>query len=110
VVRHRRTLALGNVGDRGTLSELADKCVHTGSGASVESTRLRGHLYGLAAGSASTIRAFGAQLLARERRTSRAGKDSISHPPRGHDDPINNLAGGLRARTTHDPANLGLTL
>jgi hypothetical protein len=34
-----------------------------------------------------------AQLLALERSTSRLGKDSISHPPNGHDDVINAAAG-----------------
>jgi hypothetical protein len=36
-----------------------------------------------------------AQLLALERSTSRLGKDSISHPPGGHDDLINAIAGAL---------------
>jgi hypothetical protein len=36
-----------------------------------------------------------AQLLALERGTSRLGKDSISHPPGGHDDLINAVAGAL---------------
>jgi hypothetical protein len=35
------------------------------------------------------------QLLALERRTARGGKDSIDHPPRGHDDLINAAAGAL---------------
>ena len=35
------------------------------------------------------------QLLALERSTSRLGKDSISHPPRGHDDLANVVAGAL---------------
>lgn len=34
-----------------------------------------------------------AQMVALERRTSRAGKDSIDHPPRGHDDLVNVAAG-----------------
>lgn len=33
------------------------------------------------------------QLIALERRTSRTGKDSIDHPPGGHDDVINSVAG-----------------
>jgi hypothetical protein len=33
------------------------------------------------------------QLLALERSTSRLGKDAISHPPRGHDDLVNAVAG-----------------
>lgn len=36
-----------------------------------------------------------AQLLGLERSTSRMGKDSISHPPGGHDDLINAAAGAL---------------
>jgi len=36
-----------------------------------------------------------AQLLGLERSTSRLGKDSISHPPGGHDDLINAAAGAL---------------
>jgi hypothetical protein len=35
------------------------------------------------------------QLLNLERRTSRAGKDSIDHPPRAHDDIANAAAGAL---------------
>jgi hypothetical protein len=35
------------------------------------------------------------QLLNLERRTSRAGKDSIDHPPRSHDDAANAVAGAL---------------
>lgn len=50
------------------------------------------------------------QIIALERCTSRAGKDSISHPPRGHDDVINAAAGALVAATTHDPSDLGITL
>lgn len=34
-----------------------------------------------------------AQLLRLERRTSRAGKDTIDHPPRAHDDVANAVAG-----------------
>jgi hypothetical protein len=34
-----------------------------------------------------------AQMCALERRTSRAGKDSIDHPPNGHDDVCNAVAG-----------------
>lgn len=36
-----------------------------------------------------------AQLCNLERRTARSGKDSIDHPPRGHDDVINAAAGAL---------------
>ena len=35
------------------------------------------------------------QALALERTTSRAGRDSISHPPGGHDDIVNAAAGAL---------------
>ncbi|MGM5051336.1 terminase large subunit domain-containing protein [Tardiphaga sp. 604_B6_N1_1] len=35
------------------------------------------------------------QLVSLERRTSRSGKDSIDHPPNGHDDCINVVAGVL---------------
>jgi hypothetical protein len=38
-----------------------------------------------------------AQLLALDRRTARGGKDSIDHPPGGHDDVINAAAGALVA-------------
>ena len=37
------------------------------------------------------------QLLALERRTARGGKDSIDHPPKGHDDLINAACGALVA-------------
>jgi hypothetical protein len=36
-----------------------------------------------------------AQLCSLERRVSRAGKDSIDHPPNGHDDVANAVAGAL---------------
>jgi hypothetical protein len=36
-----------------------------------------------------------AQLCSLERRTARGGKDSISHPPSGHDDVANAVAGAL---------------
>lgn len=35
------------------------------------------------------------ELLNLERRTSRAGKDSISHPANGHDDAINSVCGAI---------------
>jgi hypothetical protein len=38
-----------------------------------------------------------AQLLALERKTARGGKDSIDHPPSGHDDLANAVAGALVA-------------
>ena len=37
------------------------------------------------------------QLTSLERRTSRAGKDSIDHPPGAHDDVANAVAGALVA-------------
>jgi hypothetical protein len=41
-----------------------------------------------------------AQLAALERRTARGGRDSIDHPPGGHDDLINAAAGALLAGRT----------
>jgi hypothetical protein len=41
-------------------------------------------------------RRLAAQLIGLERRISRQGKDSIDHPPGGHDD-LANAAAGLRA-------------
>lgn len=35
------------------------------------------------------------QLVSLERRTSRAGKDTVDHPPNGHDDRANSVAGAL---------------
>jgi hypothetical protein len=35
-----------------------------------------------------------AQLCALERRTARGGRDSIDHPPNGHDDLINGIESG----------------
>jgi hypothetical protein len=35
------------------------------------------------------------QLIMLERRTARGGKDSIDHPPGGHDDVANAVAGAL---------------
>ena len=37
------------------------------------------------------------QLISLERRTARGGKDSIDHPPGGHDDVANAVAGGFGA-------------
>ncbi|WP_017925398.1 hypothetical protein [Thioalkalivibrio sp. HL-Eb18] len=42
------------------------------------------------------------QLISLERRTSRSGKDSIDHPPGGHDDRANAVA-GLVAANTREP-------
>ena len=44
-----------------------------------------------------------AQLVGLERRTSRAGKDSIDHPPGGHDDRINAVAGAVVAAASKPP-------
>jgi hypothetical protein len=41
-----------------------------------------------------------AQLVGLERRTSRAGKDSIDHPPNSHDDLANAVAGALVLATS----------
>jgi hypothetical protein len=38
---------------------------------------------------------IGAQLVSLERRTSRGGRDTIDHPPQGHDDLANAVAGSL---------------
>ena len=42
-----------------------------------------------------------AQLISLERRTSRVGKDTIDHPPNGHDDVANAAAGAIVAAATH---------
>jgi hypothetical protein len=39
--------------------------------------------------------AITAQLIGLERRTARGGRDSIDHPPGGHDDVANAAAGAL---------------
>jgi hypothetical protein len=45
------------------------------------------------------------QLILLERRVSRGGKDSIDHPPKGHDDVANAVAGALVGVTAwHRPA------
>jgi hypothetical protein len=43
------------------------------------------------------------QLLNLERRTSRAGRDSIDHPPGAHDDVANSAAGALLAAVAKKP-------
>jgi hypothetical protein len=43
------------------------------------------------------------QLIGLERRTSRAGRDSIDHAPGGHDDVANAVAGALLAATAKKP-------
>jgi hypothetical protein len=48
-------------------------------------------------------RGLTAQLLKLERRTSRTGKDSVDHPPRGHDDVANSAAGALCAVLSAGP-------
>ena len=45
-----------------------------------------------------------AQLIALERRTSRTGRDLISHPPTGHDDIANAVAGALCLASRKPPA------
>ena len=40
------------------------------------------------------------QLCALERRTARSGRDSVDHPPGGHDDVANAVAGVAAALTT----------
>jgi hypothetical protein len=44
-----------------------------------------------------------AQLIGLERRTARSGRDSISHPPNGHDDIANSVAGALLSVTAAKP-------
>jgi hypothetical protein len=44
------------------------------------------------------------ELRLLERRTSRMGKDAITHPPGGHDDFANSLAGCARIATVHGPS------
>lgn len=46
------------------------------------------------------------QLLALERRTARGGRDSIDHPPGGHDDLINAVAGAASLALTRGTYNL----
>lgn len=41
------------------------------------------------------VRSLTTQLMGFERRTSRSGKDSVDHPPQGHDDYANAAAGAL---------------
>ena len=41
------------------------------------------------------------QFLALERRTTRGGRDSIDHPPGGHDDIANAVAGACLAAIEH---------
>lgn len=50
------------------------------------------------------------QLIALERRTGRAGRDSIDHGPGGHDDLVNSALGALllAARPTLPPPRLGI--
>jgi hypothetical protein len=47
-----------------------------------------------------------AQLCALERRTARGGKDSINHPPGGHDDLINVVAGVCATNNKYGSYNL----
>jgi hypothetical protein len=46
------------------------------------------------------------QLCSLERRTARGGRDSIDHPPHGHDDLINAVAGLAAAVTKQSAYNL----
>ena len=46
------------------------------------------------------------QLCSLERRTARSGRDSIDHPPHGHDDLINAVAGLAAAVTKQSAYNL----
>jgi hypothetical protein len=46
------------------------------------------------------------QLCSLERRTARGGRDSIDHPPQGHDDLINAVAGLAAAVTKYSAYNL----
>jgi len=47
-----------------------------------------------------------AQLVSLERRTARGGRDSVDHPPGGHDDLINSAAGALVMVQEHVPTFL----
>lgn len=47
------------------------------------------------------------QLLGLERRTSRAGRDSIDHPPGGHDDICNAVAGAIATTPSTDRRSRG---
>ncbi|WP_196800938.1 hypothetical protein [Thioalkalivibrio sp. AKL12] len=61
------------------------------------------------------------ELIGLERRTARSGKDNISHPPNGHDDIVNSVAGSIiehnkqrstprvRSLASGDPAGRGLS-
>ena len=48
------------------------------------------------------------QLVNLERKTSRSGKDSIDHPPRGPDDVVNAACGALVAVTRRSRCQLGV--
>jgi hypothetical protein len=52
-----------------------------------------------------------AQIVGLERRVSRGGKDSIGHPPHGHDDVANAVAGAVVAatRSTYNLDAYGVT-
>ena len=45
------------------------------------------------------VKRLGSQLAGLERRTARSGRDSIDHPPGGHDDMANAVAGALLLAT-----------
>lgn len=47
-----------------------------------------------------------AQLVGLERRTARGGRDSIDHPPGGHDDRANVVAGLVSLNSRHAHARM----
>jgi hypothetical protein len=47
------------------------------------------------------IRKLTMELMQLERRTGRSGKDSVSHPPNGHDDMANSACGALTLCIQH---------
>jgi len=51
-----------------------------------------------------------AQLLHLERRTARGGRDSIDHPPHGHDDLANAVAGVVQDLLVERPGASGGTI
>jgi len=50
------------------------------------------------------------QLMGLERRTSRSGRDSIDHPPRGYDDIANAAAGALVVALGRTPRRSAISL
>jgi hypothetical protein len=49
------------------------------------------------------VKRLTSELMQLERRTARSGKDSVDHPPQGHDDYANSCAGALALCTAHRP-------